>query len=104
MSAPEVLPLLIPICGAIFAFSVSGYCCLRRKMRGEYNSLEYRVRCLEQQISSKSLEPIIQQSYTPVAQTYNQYSSYSQAVVPSAPQSMSYATPPSNPYITTYSI
>jgi hypothetical protein len=101
MSVTDVLPLLIPICGSILAFSVSIHCCLRRKMRGEYNSLEYRVRCLEQQITSKPTEPpVTSQQYTPT--NYNQYPNYSQYPQPTAPNNIIYgAPPPTNPYVYT---
>jgi hypothetical protein len=99
MSVTDVLPLLIPICGSILAFSVSIHCCLKRQMRGVYNSLEYRVRCLEQQIASKPQEPVISQQYTPT--NYNQYSNYSQYPPPSAPNTTVYGPPQTNPYVYT---
>ena len=99
MSVTDVLPLLIPICGSILAFSVSIHCCLRRQMRGEYISLEYRVRCLEQQNTSKQTEPTVaSQQYTPI--NYNQYPNYSQYPQPSAPNNSIYQAPsPTNPYM-----
>jgi hypothetical protein len=99
MSVADILPLVLPICGAVCIFSISSYCCLRRQMRGEYNSLEYRVKCLEQQITSKPSEPIASQH---TQANYNQYTTFSQFPPPTAPNSMIYSAPPAtNPYVYT---
>jgi hypothetical protein len=97
MSISDVLPILIPISGAVIVFSISTYCCLRRQLRGEYNSLEYRIKSLEQQITTKSQDHITSQQYTTT--TYSQYPTYSQFPPPTAPNGIIYGAPPAtNPY------
>jgi hypothetical protein len=76
----DILPILFPFFGAVFVFSMSTACCLKRQLSNKYQILETRINALEQKIVSlptqKQEAPAMIPAVIPVPAKYIQYPSY----------------------------
>jgi hypothetical protein len=77
MSTTDILPILFPFFGAVFVFSMSTACCLKRQISNKYQMLESRINVLEQKIvSSQPQKQEVPPAVIPVPAKYIQYPSY----------------------------
>lgn len=69
MTDTEVLPIVFPFFGFIILLSSTCYCCLRRRVNEQYNTLETRINNLEQDLLNAK-NTVKQNTPLPAAQAY----------------------------------